>query len=432
MNTLLAARLDRLATAAAGLSRPRRRRRRAAGGEVLLRHAWGYANAERRIAFTPRHAVPHVLDHQAIHLRGGAGRLSPTRPCWTPMCRPAAALEQPAPALHLAHNQSGLRDYWAVAMLQARRSRRRSAMPRPPGHRRHPQPAIRAGHAYSYVNQNFRLLSDIAAGPDRPRASPSAAHRVFDRVGMAERLPGRRYARHAGRHRGLRGHVGPRLSRRGEPHPVDRRCRARRQPRRMMPGNGISKRRGTTRIPLLAARGARDLRRRRAGAYGFGLGRGPMGRADHVAMAARCAAGAATGCTCRRAASRSWCCSTTWRCAWRGDGRCSAAALGGERPSPACRAARAGLARRRISSRRPAFRAHRAARRAGAAALRPVPDMLDLQPDGAAGTRASGCARATGALDGPPRRTSVRLLPGPRRARGTSSAATAARNWTPN
>ena len=23
-------------------------------GEVLLRHAWGYANAERRIAFTPR------------------------------------------------------------------------------------------------------------------------------------------------------------------------------------------------------------------------------------------------------------------------------------------------------------------------------------------------------------------------------------------
>src|ERR1051325_11079810 len=88
------------------------------GGEVLLRHAWGWANAERRIAFTPKTLFrlcsvtkqftcalvldvfpdPSVLD----------GDVRARLPL----------LEGTAPgALHLCHNQSGLRDYWAVAML---------------------------------------------------------------------------------------------------------------------------------------------------------------------------------------------------------------------------------------------------------------------------------------------------------------------------
>jgi D-aminopeptidase len=87
-------------------------------GEVLVRHAWGWANAEQRIPFTPRTLFrmcsitkqftcglvldafpdPSVLDPDV------AGRLP--------------NLEQPAPgAMHLCHNQSGLRDYWALAML---------------------------------------------------------------------------------------------------------------------------------------------------------------------------------------------------------------------------------------------------------------------------------------------------------------------------
>ena len=87
-------------------------------GEVVARHAWGWANAERRIPFTPKSLFrmcsitkqftcatlldlfpdPSVLDSNVrAHLPN---------------------LREPAPgALHLCHNQSGLRDYWAVAML---------------------------------------------------------------------------------------------------------------------------------------------------------------------------------------------------------------------------------------------------------------------------------------------------------------------------
>ena len=87
-------------------------------GEIIVRHAWGWANAERRIAFTPRSLFrmcsitkqftcglvldqcpdPSVLDHDI------AQRL--------PRLGPAAPRAE-----HLCHNQSGLRDYWAVAML---------------------------------------------------------------------------------------------------------------------------------------------------------------------------------------------------------------------------------------------------------------------------------------------------------------------------
>ena len=87
-------------------------------GQVIVRHAWGFANVEQRIAFTPKTAFrmcsitkqftcavvldaftdPTVLDGDV------SGRLP--------------ALDQPPPTtLNLCHNQSGLRDYWAVSML---------------------------------------------------------------------------------------------------------------------------------------------------------------------------------------------------------------------------------------------------------------------------------------------------------------------------
>src|SRR5579871_6820728 len=88
-------------------------------GEVVLRHTWGWSNAERRIPFTPGSLFrmcsitkqftcavvldafpdPTVLDAEVhAHLPN--------------------LTQEPPGALHLCHNQSGLRDYWAVAMLQ--------------------------------------------------------------------------------------------------------------------------------------------------------------------------------------------------------------------------------------------------------------------------------------------------------------------------
>ena len=134
------------------------------GGKVIARHAWGFADLERRIPFTPatmflicsitkqftcatmldRVGTPEVLDPLL------AARLPD--------------LAQRPTARELAHNQSGLRDYWALTALcgspvegafvegQARRlvGRTRSLQFAP-------------GTRYSYVNQNFRLLGDMVA-----------------------------------------------------------------------------------------------------------------------------------------------------------------------------------------------------------------------------------------------------------------------------
>ncbi len=155
-------------------------------GEVLARHAWGWANAERRIPFTPRTlfrmcsitkqftcaAVLDAFPDPAV-LDGDVRARLPL-------------LDGPAPgALHLCHNQSGLRDYWAVAMLHG------SPAEAPFGD----ADAARViggtrtlhfppGAQYSYSNNNFRILSDILQHrSDRPFAD--LLRPLFDRAGMA-------------------------------------------------------------------------------------------------------------------------------------------------------------------------------------------------------------------------------------------------------
>ncbi|MFC0406929.1 D-aminopeptidase [Roseomonas elaeocarpi] len=157
-------------------------------GEVLLRHAWGWADAERRIPFTPRtHALicsitkqftcsvlldrfpdPTVLDDR---VRDHLPRLEGER----------------LGILDLANNQSGLRDYWATAMLcgspaeapfgpaEAKRliGRTRSL---------HFAPGTRS----SYCNQNFRILSDILEGETGQPFDALLRQHVFDRAGMED------------------------------------------------------------------------------------------------------------------------------------------------------------------------------------------------------------------------------------------------------
>lgn len=159
-------------------------------GEVLARQAWGWANAERRIPFTPGTLFrmcsvtkqftcallldlfpePTVLDGDVRgRLPGLVGAVPGT--------------------LHLAHNQSGLRDYWAVAMLHGA----------PPESDFGDDEAaaliggIRGlqfapGTRYSYCNQNFRLLSDILQARAGEGFAALLRRRVFDRVGMGTAL----------------------------------------------------------------------------------------------------------------------------------------------------------------------------------------------------------------------------------------------------
>src|SRR3981189_951546 len=87
-------------------------------GAVLVRHAWGWANAERRIPFTPR--TLFRLCSATKKFTGGLGLDAFPAPSVldNDIRARLPLLEGVAPgALHLCHNQSGLRDYWAVAML---------------------------------------------------------------------------------------------------------------------------------------------------------------------------------------------------------------------------------------------------------------------------------------------------------------------------
>jgi D-aminopeptidase len=156
------------------------------GGEVLIRHAWGWANAEQRIPFTPR----TLFRMCSITKQFTCGVVLDAFPDPSVLdgdvraCLPS--LHQPAPAtVHLCHNQSGLRDYWAVAMLYGspvEGSFGDTEAARIIGATRTLQ--FEPGTRFSYVNQNFRLLSEIVCQRTGQSFAALLRDRVFDRAGM--------------------------------------------------------------------------------------------------------------------------------------------------------------------------------------------------------------------------------------------------------
>lgn len=159
-------------------------------GEVLTRHTWGWANAERRLPFTPQtlfrlcsitkqFACALVLDtvNDPAALDGDVRRHLPLLG------------EKAPPTVRLCHNQSGLRDYWALAMLQG------SPAEAPFGDDEATTIISSSrtlqfapGARYSYCNQNFRLLSDILQERTGRSFAELLRSRIFDRVGMASAL----------------------------------------------------------------------------------------------------------------------------------------------------------------------------------------------------------------------------------------------------
>ncbi|MBR0656810.1 D-aminopeptidase [Plastoroseomonas arctica] len=155
-------------------------------GEVVARHSWGWANAERRIPFTPR----SLFRMCSITKQFTCALLLDSFPDPTVLDADVRQrlplLDQAVPgALHLAHNQSGLRDYWAVAMLHG------SPVEAPFG-ATEAQRLIGAtrslhfapGTRYSYVNQNFRILSDILEARTGRSFGELLRTRIFEPAGM--------------------------------------------------------------------------------------------------------------------------------------------------------------------------------------------------------------------------------------------------------
>jgi D-aminopeptidase len=159
-------------------------------GEVLVRHAWGFANAERRIAFTPQ----TLFRMCSITKQFTCGVVLSEFPDPSVLDQAVAAmlphLQEEAPgALHLCHNQSGLRDYWAVAMLhgapvESAFGDAEAARVIAGTRTLH----FRPGASYSYVNQNFRMLSDIAQARTGRGFAELLRRHMFERAGMASAI----------------------------------------------------------------------------------------------------------------------------------------------------------------------------------------------------------------------------------------------------
>ena len=155
-------------------------------GEVLVRHAWGYANAELRIPFSPQtlFRICSISKQFTCSLTLDAFP-DPTVLDADIAARLADLTERSPGALHLCHNQSGLRDYWALAMLHgapAESAFGEAEAKRVIGGVRSLQ--FTPGTRYSYANQNFRLLSDVVSAHLGESFADSLRKRLFDRIGM--------------------------------------------------------------------------------------------------------------------------------------------------------------------------------------------------------------------------------------------------------
>jgi D-aminopeptidase len=156
-------------------------------GAVLARHAWGWANAERRIAFTPGSLFRMCSVTKQFTCAVVLDAFPDPSALDGDIRARLKLLAGAAPgALHLCHNQSGLRDYWAVAMLHG------SPAEAPFGDAEAARviAATRTLHfapgtRYSYVNQNFRLLSDVLQERTGRGLGELWRSRIFDRAGMA-------------------------------------------------------------------------------------------------------------------------------------------------------------------------------------------------------------------------------------------------------
>lgn len=159
-------------------------------GAVLEERCWGWADAERRIPFT-RETLFRICSITKQFVVGAMLDAFPDPAVLdTDIAARLPLLQGPRPgALHLAHNQSGLRDYWATAMLcgapaegvfgpeeaRALIARSRSL---------HFAPGTR----FSYCNQNFRLIGDVVADRLGRPLGDVLRTRLFDRAGMPRAL----------------------------------------------------------------------------------------------------------------------------------------------------------------------------------------------------------------------------------------------------
>lgn len=155
-------------------------------GQIIARRAWGYADLGARREMTAQTRLPicsiskQMTCALLLDQCGDPARLDGALAALLP------ELEGPMPHVaHLCHNQSGLRDYWAMTVLEGAypeglftrddglsllmRARRTQFTP---------------GESYSYCNGNFRLLAELIARDTGRDFGDLLAERIFAPAGM--------------------------------------------------------------------------------------------------------------------------------------------------------------------------------------------------------------------------------------------------------
>ena len=155
-------------------------------GKVVARRAWGFADVSRRVPMTTQRRVPicsiskHLTCALLLDLFGDPSELDPLLRAFLPNFR------GPLPTVaQLCHNQSGLRDYWALTVLQG--AEPEGVVTEAEGLRLISQ--ARTGHfppgtQYSYSNGNFRLIAELIQRATGRPFGRLLEERIFAPAGM--------------------------------------------------------------------------------------------------------------------------------------------------------------------------------------------------------------------------------------------------------
>ncbi|MEO8242807.1 MAG: D-aminopeptidase [bacterium] len=153
-------------------------------GKVIARRVWGHADMAKRLAMTAETRLPICsISKQftcALLLDQAPALLDPFVADYLPKLMGVLPTVQ-----QLADNQSGLRDYWALTVLQGafpeQEFRRSDALPMlarmKTGH-------FAAGTSYSYCNNNFRILGELIQRASGQELGALLHDKVFVSAGM--------------------------------------------------------------------------------------------------------------------------------------------------------------------------------------------------------------------------------------------------------
>lgn len=156
-------------------------------GRMIARRAWGHADTHARVPMTAARRMPicsiskQMTCALLLDQCGGPEALDPLLPALLPR------LQGPRPTVaQLCHNQSGLRDYWALTVLQGAAPEGRLTAEAgleliAEARTTHFPP----GMAYSYSNGNFRLLAELIQRATGRAFGPLLTERILRPAGMA-------------------------------------------------------------------------------------------------------------------------------------------------------------------------------------------------------------------------------------------------------